>query len=84
MTCANFHAFVPGLFVGYALCLFSLAILATLLYLFKAPPVTMHGRRNRPQRHLYSELVEGMEDLARQREEGVRYEFMNLTGLEDR
>jgi hypothetical protein len=51
-------------------------------------PHTEYRRRHRDapgRRHLYSELCEGVEELKamREREEGVQYRFMGVTGSED-
>lgn len=47
---------------------------------------TPHRRKNRnrpiPERNLFEELKGGMTELERMREEGVRYEFLGMTGSE--
>lgn len=70
---------------GFLLGIFACGVLAFLLAAHKHPPPTLR-RRNRdrqiPERNLFKELKEGVSELERMREEGVRYEFLGMTGSE--
>jgi hypothetical protein len=84
--CLLMTAFLPGLLTGFALGLFAVGMLITLLRLHKTPPPTFYRRRNRdaPERKLFDEIKEGVADPERERNGGVDYRFINLTGLEDK
>ena len=52
----------------------------------RVPPVTMHHRRkyrDEPERHLYSELCEGIDALREMRERGIDYRWLGVTGSEE-
>jgi hypothetical protein len=48
----------------------------------KPPSITMHARKAVDVPH--TEYRRQWRDAPERREEGVRYEFMNMTGLEDK
>lgn len=71
---------------GFSLATFAWAIFYALILLHRPRYVapTKHRRkwRDAPERHLFSELQEGMQELERRREEGIDYQWINLTGEE--
>ena len=72
---------------GFLLGIFACGVLAFLLAVHRHPAPTLHRRKNRdrpiPERNLFEELKEGIGELERMREEGVRYEFLGQTGMEE-
>jgi hypothetical protein len=64
---------------------FGLLTMVVLMRVHRVPPPTFHRRKHRdsPERDLFGELKEGMEELERERTGGVDYRFINLTGHED-
>lgn len=86
--------FLPGLIVGFIIGIFALGLLGALVVLHRPRYVapTKHNRKWRDlptpavqapwERNLFSELKEGMQELERRREEGIDYQWINLTGEE--
>lgn len=63
---------------------FGLLTMAVLMRLHKTPPPTFHRRKNRdaPERKLFDEIKEGMADPERERNGGVDYKWLGMTGSE--
>jgi hypothetical protein len=64
---------------------FGLLTMAVLMRVHRAPPPTLHHRRkNRdaPDRKLFDEIQEGVADPERERNGGVDYKWLGMTGSE--
>jgi hypothetical protein len=77
-------AFIPGLLVGFALALFALSLLLFLVVLHKprvsAP--TLRRKRDVAPGTAYKKVPAVVKWEAKATEDGVRYEWINLTGEE--
>jgi hypothetical protein len=79
--------FVPGLLVGYALGVASMCGLVGLYLLHRPRYVapTMHNKKWRDAAGTeFQEVPATVKREAKAMEDGIRYEWINLTGLEDK
>jgi hypothetical protein len=86
-------AFVPGLLVGFILATFAWGALLDIWLLHRpryTAPTKRRKNRDRPERVAHGQLMTDeeaafarkLEDGYQPRPDGVRYEWINLTGLE--